>query len=334
MSLRLSLLEMLARRLGGGAAHVEEDVAAPTLRQAIQERMAAPEQLPDIGAQAPTPSVGASHAGQFVDNASPDYLGARRLARADGRAFIDYKVDPQTGEWQVRQQLVDSPSDRGQGLGSGLYEELLRRAEATGAPRVRSDQSVSNDAAEVYDAMRRRGYDVSETPNEYGRPTFTVDLTRRTANAPDASSAGAPHHVSRFGRDIYEPEPGVEMEIAPGGLTLFTYRGSARPGGGTGPEALRVFRGAYRALVQDAERTNRPQYKWRPETERQAALYREAMRTRAPAGYEFSEDERGYMYLRRTLASPDGGNAGAALLAGGLGGGLTLRELLREKYGA
>lgn len=102
----------------------------------------------------------------------------------------------------------------------------------------------------------------------------------------------------------YEPSDGVEMGIAPSGAVEFTYNGRATPGGGSAADAQRVFRGVYRALQEDISAFGRETYRWRPETPRQADLYRAAMARRAPEGYRFSENADGTMQLDRARPPP------------------------------
>jgi GNAT superfamily N-acetyltransferase len=78
----------------------------------------------------------------------------------DAIGYMEYKPR-NDGSWMVRYTSVD-PLVRGQGNGVALYEELIRRARASGATRIVSDAHVSDDAQNVYAALRRRGYDVRD----------------------------------------------------------------------------------------------------------------------------------------------------------------------------
>jgi hypothetical protein len=64
---------------------------------------------------------------------------------------------------QVKLSTLGEES-RGQGVGVSMYEHLLKYADENGF-KVESDSEVSADAARVYDALERRGYNVERNPD-------------------------------------------------------------------------------------------------------------------------------------------------------------------------
>lgn len=92
------------------------------------------------------------------------------------RPVTDFNLEGKRGEpagtLQTRRrgdvvQVVNThiePGMRGQGHGVRMYEEAVKAAHAEGKPLV-SDTVVSHDAARIYDALERRGYDVRRNEN-------------------------------------------------------------------------------------------------------------------------------------------------------------------------
>lgn len=97
----------------------------------------------------------------------------RELRYADGAGSIAYKQSPFESAWAVEASEV-APAMRGQGLGREMYQELIDRARASGMTRVDSDMIVSPEARRVWEALQRRGYQVSRGDPHMGQPAYSV----------------------------------------------------------------------------------------------------------------------------------------------------------------
>jgi len=91
--------------------------------------------------------------------------------RDNGNVFIRSKDDPDdslslwVGRHAVYSRLASVlKSNRGQGIGTALYERAIKYADEKGLP-LRSDINVTSDGMRVYDALKRRGYEVIEAPD-------------------------------------------------------------------------------------------------------------------------------------------------------------------------
>lgn len=87
---------------------------------------------------------------------------------------------------------------RGQKIGLAMYDRLIDEAEARGL-KFASDNSVSSDAAKVYEALERRGYKVTKNPEakELQIGSGIVDGRKVT------------HWVTMDGEPVYKVEPPV-----------------------------------------------------------------------------------------------------------------------------
>lgn len=243
---------------------------------------------------------------------------APELRREIGRALPGFLAEA-TGlpsaaragvHWRDTVDNWGSPRS-GQDLGNAVANTIFAAAPfvgtgafGRGAPRgaLRAPEAATEPAARIPNMAREIG------PN--GMPIAQAQPTRNSfrggsGDLREAARMGMPRRAGQFdsGTTIYEPAPGVEMEIRPGGQTLFTYNNNARAGRGTGAEAVPVFRAAQRALLTDIAENQRPVYRWRPDGARQADVYRRAMRN-PPQGYRFSETPSGQMQLERTTSTP------------------------------
>jgi len=95
------------------------------------------------------------------------------LRSADDAGSIAYRKSPFEDAWMIDSAEV-APELRGQGLGRELYQELIDRARNSGISRVDSDAIVSPEARRVWEALRRRGYQVSEGDPYMGQPAYSV----------------------------------------------------------------------------------------------------------------------------------------------------------------
>lgn len=78
---------------------------------------------------------------------------------------------------------------------------------------------------------------------------------------------------------------------------------------GSGEDALRVFRPAFRALAEDVATHARDVYRFQPETPRQAAMYRSLLSNRTPEGYRLVEIGKEMRLERiRPPQAPDAGD--------------------------
>lgn len=137
---------------------------------------------PEIEASAaPMPPSGAAFVEQKGD---ADFLVK---STADPGDMVSLTVRPDAV--QVGMSTV-GPKNRGQGVGTALYEKALEFATERGLP-LRSDFSVSAPAVRVYEALRRRGYQVVENPD-------TMNLAGGAKSAPG-------------GQSVYEVRPSPEM---------------------------------------------------------------------------------------------------------------------------
>lgn len=78
---------------------------------------------------------------------------------------IKAALDPDGQAVRIKSSHVNE-ANRGQGNGVDLYKTLIDDAHAKGL-HVISDNTVSESAQHVYEALKRRGYDVRQNPN-YG----------------------------------------------------------------------------------------------------------------------------------------------------------------------
>lgn len=140
----------------GGADNVAE--AAPQATRGIGQA----EQLDELPVES-APDAGSVQGGSYPD--APIGGGLRRLGTDD--AYIDYRAEPFAEEWFVTHQQIDDPNMRGQGRGVAAFEELIRRARESGVSAVRSDTRMLRDAEHVYEALRRRGYAVTQEGGGY-----------------------------------------------------------------------------------------------------------------------------------------------------------------------
>lgn len=138
---------------------------------------------------AAAPDVG-NAGGGFVESngAAP---GLRRLADPNGKGFVDYTIGPDGG-WRIRDALIADPADRGRGIGTALYEELIARARASGAPYIASDARVSPDAQRVWESLARR-HPVERIDGEYSGtysdPNYRLRLAPNAPARVDEASA-------------------------------------------------------------------------------------------------------------------------------------------------
>lgn len=114
-------------------------------------------------------------------------------------------VGQETPQAMVIQDTGLDEGARGQGIARAAYEELARYAAAQGKPLI-SDSSVSEQAAQVYAALARRGYDVQQNPDavlENGRwqspdnaPVFTVTAPQQV-NQGERGSLTVPKDITQ-----------------------------------------------------------------------------------------------------------------------------------------
>jgi len=126
-------------------------------------------------------------------------------------------------------------SRRGQGIGTALYERAVQFADEQGLP-FRSDISVSTDADHVYDALKRRGYQVTEAPGSVrgkngimnASEGYVYEVRPPAPPAPEADLAAPTEPLSR--RPIQEnppaenPEAGAAPEGEAGGAAAVAKR--------------------------------------------------------------------------------------------------------------
>lgn len=121
------------------------------------------------------------------------------------------------GRMRIEQSLLHEGA-RGKGLGLAMYERAAQEAAATGKALV-SDWEVSADAARVWEALKKRGYDVERSPkaSKVGRgdkayftasdgasPVFEIKA-KATEAAPRA--AAAPRAPKQTGDSIIAADP-------------------------------------------------------------------------------------------------------------------------------
>lgn len=173
---------------------------------------AVPRKGPGITLEQPTegddasPSRASSGGREHRFATSTEEGGRRHLQIDGGDGFISYW--PEDGAWRVNASYVE-PTLQGQGRGVALYERLIADAREAGVPVIRSDDEVSVPARNVYAALRRRGYGVTERNGRFEIAT----------NAPDGGGAGARQNL--FGERV-ERLP-FTQHAAEGGLQEFRF---------------------------------------------------------------------------------------------------------------
>lgn len=150
--------------------------------------------------------------GQFTDEAF-GREGLRVLRREDGRGRLEYATTDSPNVWSVRYVTLANDA-RGQGNGVRLYEDLIRRAQTNGISTIRSDITVSADAARVYDALERRGFSVARNPTARlsnktwitadGNPVFEVQARAPAGSAPDSLPMDQVSRMERMREQGYE----------------------------------------------------------------------------------------------------------------------------------
>ncbi len=151
------------------------------LMQPVGDAFQAAEQFSgDIGYDLGGPTLGAAMAA--IPAAATEVTGVGKPARALKR--LDDLPGFSEGRWAkmdvgparievadagdtavVGSAMIRDPSQRGKGFGVAAYEELIERARNQGKKRIQSDETVEEGAANVYEALRRRGYDVRRHPD-------------------------------------------------------------------------------------------------------------------------------------------------------------------------
>lgn len=125
----------------------------------------------------------------------------RRGGRAAGQ--IHGEESPQA---VTVQESELSPEAQGQGIARAAYEELARYAAAQGKA-LHSDSSVTEQAAQVYDSLDRRGYTVEKNPAavlENGRwqspdnaPVYTVTAAPQQVKQGERGSLTVPKDITQ-----------------------------------------------------------------------------------------------------------------------------------------
>lgn len=118
-------------------------------------------EAPVVKEETPAPAAGEAKKWETEIRQNADGTGSIMAADAANSGNLSFKVyaDRVQGGLAVVNKKV-----RGQGLGVALYERAIKMADEMGLP-WRSDMSVSGDADQVYQALKRRGYDVQRNPN-------------------------------------------------------------------------------------------------------------------------------------------------------------------------
>ncbi len=128
-----------------------------------------------------------------------------QIRGSDGKGIVSLKTNPDA----VTVIASEVPERlRGKGRAVAMYERAVKYASDRGLP-LESDRIVTEEAAHVYEALKRRGYEVTKNPNAYSRPddklgvngdgpVFTV---RQKELPPAEQSVGAALKSSKAVRD-------------------------------------------------------------------------------------------------------------------------------------
>jgi predicted GNAT family acetyltransferase len=187
-------------------------------------------------------------------------------------AQAEFKIDKSTpGIAQIyRAELPEGV--RGQGLGVQMYEQAAREAAAEGR-RLASDAVVSADAEHVWQALKRRGYDVVQNPaarrveggglstrvegtSKYQGPVFEIQGAPRAAPEP---ASYATQLAAALGDDTKFPEVYHRLKNEPREVVVAAaneFYGPVSPGTSKNKALARVL--ARHAKLMSFERGGAP----------------------------------------------------------------------------
>lgn len=95
------------------------------------------------------------------DGALPDDISIRMKGSTAKKNGVSAR-NIGDGVYRINRSSLDD-SNRGRGFGVDMYVELIEYAESKGY-KIVSDDRLQEDAVHIYDALKRRGYDVSKNP--------------------------------------------------------------------------------------------------------------------------------------------------------------------------
>jgi GNAT superfamily N-acetyltransferase len=100
-----------------------------------------------------------THEGTFINR----HRASINIGKAGEVGHVEAVSEPANPDaWRINSVDLD-PEFRNKGLGVQAYEKLAKEADKAGVSRLESGGNVSPDAQNVWNALKRRGHDVTQT---------------------------------------------------------------------------------------------------------------------------------------------------------------------------